>query len=92
MTINLSTLLSGIVIPTPEASYSEEFPHRNAEYFFYACLQLLQQLAAQNFTIADAEEVTKNALTQAVKDLQYNDNVIDFGVFRIELRGRYKET
>jgi len=32
------------------------------------------------------------ALTQAVKDLQYNDNVIDFGVFRIELRGRYKET
>jgi len=31
-------------------------------------------------------------LVQAVKDLQYNDNVIDFGVFRIELRGKYKET
>lgn len=31
-------------------------------------------------------------ITQAIKDLQYNDNVIDFGVFRIELRGKYKET
>jgi hypothetical protein len=32
------------------------------------------------------------ALTQAVKDLLYNDRIIDYGIFRIAERGKYQET
>lgn len=91
MTINLSTLLGAITIPAG-VEYDPEFPHRNAENFYRAALQILQQLSAVSFVIADATDAgNQAAIVQALKDLKFNDIILDFGFLKVNLTGNALE-
>lgn len=87
MTINLATLLGAITIPTPEV-YDPEFPHRNQENFYRSMLQILQQLSAISFEIADSEETEKNILVSAIQDLKFNGETLDLGPLQITFTGK----
>lgn len=72
---------SALNIPPP-APYSSTEPDKQRENLAYVCVQILQQLYTNNVKLEDLDVV------RALKDLQYNHLVFDFGAIRIILDGR----
>lgn len=82
-----------ITVPTPEP-YDSADPDKQRENLAYVALQLcsLAKQAGVKLTYTD-DDVTPvglrlDGVALAARDLQYNDQVIDLGAFKIILSGR----
>jgi hypothetical protein len=85
--------LTNITIPTPEP-YDKQNSAKQQENYYYVYLQLLQVAKTNgeqvSFNPSSSLSVDVAAIVQALQDLQYNGEIIDFGELRIRLEGRVK--
>jgi hypothetical protein len=81
--ITIMPALTTITIPTPEP-YSKNDATRNQENLAYVQLQILS-VAKTN---GEAVAVNLTDVVQAVQDLQFNGQILDFGNLQIRLEGK----
>jgi hypothetical protein len=82
--------LSAVTIPTPEP-YDKKDPQKQLENLSYVLLQIISTAKLAGFTFNDAQgglSVDVSGLEGAIRDLKYNEQVLDLGVARLQFLGK----